>query len=541
MHVLECLPAPVLWPACAFLDADDIVQLSAVSPSLHQGLSSAAADGQIWSRRTRSLAASYDVSLFSTLACWDTPSTWMGLTTFRELYFWARRVLPLLGLWRWDKGMHGGVLVLRAQGGVVLASLIRPIHEPHFYTSAAVHFTSRTIFRLLPKQRLPLPSGKSGTFVAASMVEVPGKGTDDNRLCEVVSAIGVVQLLPSPAADATSAPHENACAERLVLAYQASCRGFSYSDGSYADGSAQAGATAPVIMPEAGREKFERLPAPCALPFLLSATCGAALAGRFGQWSAPPALVGFGHQSAAPLLGPDQSAAAAAPAAAALPPIAIAGDAPHDDAAAAAMPLVARNALIGRALPHHNQRGGVMELARSPLARHVPGLFFAIYGPHGIEMVSVRLEDGILKGLKATGDGNVPSGRLTFRSAGPLQVPPFATPPCSCGFECECFTSNELRHVTLLGKMEAQARTAQTGFINDTWNNATIVLFDARKEWMHYSTREPAVARVLESPIRAVAAPTGCASSIATCAIGLLVTWCGDGFRTSMRFRPFCP
>ncbi|KAG5190315.1 hypothetical protein JKP88DRAFT_347541 [Tribonema minus] len=487
MPIVHGLPAAVVWPMCGYLHAHEILQLRVVSQGVLQCLSSKPADESIWKARCQQLAA----------------------------------------------GAHAGM---------VLASLIKPVHEPHFYVSAAVHFSSRTLFRqvaLEPRQRLPLSpgtnasaSGGSGgssaaaaavgagaSFLAAGMLEVPSACTDDGRVCEVVQAIGVVSLMP-PLPDHAAAAHENAGAARLTLAYQALCRDYRDPMGP------------PVSSQEAGCEKFDKLPTP--------------------------------HSSAA--LSAD---AAAPPCDSAAVPTCATADAPQRAAAAR-------------------------------LARRVVGLYFAVYGPHGLELISVGWSrgsgGGALRGLKATGDVNVPAGRLTFESVGALSTPPFAVPPCTCGFECECFGPAEAGHITLLGKMDARARTAQTGFVSPTWNDATIVLFDAREEWAHYSASNPAAARMLEAPIsaradstraplrlpcarfaveappalpspkktgitpvkdsgapprvqaaraaacpEALVAPTGCLESAPDCSVGILVIWRGEGFSTSMRFRPFCP
>eukprot|EP00127_Corallochytrium_limacisporum_P001625 Clim_evm22s70 gene=Clim_evmTU22s70 len=45
----------------------------------------------------------------------------------------------------------------------------------------------------------------------------------------------------------------------------------------------------------------------------------------------------------------------------------------------------------------------------------VEGVWVGDYGPHGVEIIAVTLEDGVLYGRKITGDENVPANELTWR------------------------------------------------------------------------------------------------------------------------------
>ena len=75
------------------------------------------------------------------------------------------------------------------------------------------------------------------------------------------------------------------------------------------------------------------------------------------------------------------------------------------------------------------------------------GLYLGSYGPHGLEIVSVEAtEGGALRGVKVTGDPNVPSGECTFVTKGDKvkeavvdgEEGGMPWMPCRCSFDCEC-------------------------------------------------------------------------------------------------------
>ena len=98
------------------------------------------------------------------------------------------------------------------------------------------------------------------------------------------------------------------------------------------------------------------------------------------------------------------------------------------------------------------------------------GLHIGDFGPHGIEILHLRqTADGLVCGLKVTGDPNVPAGRLSFVTTGPL-VPTDGGEEeesflrCDCIFGCACFSAAERRSVTIIGAAPAVAKTAMSGY-----------------------------------------------------------------------------
>jgi Cyclin D1 binding domain len=118
-----------------------------------------------------------------------------------------------------------------------------------------------------------------------------------------------------------------------------------------------------------------------------------------------------------------------------------------------------------------------------PLMQNFPeavtGLYWAIYGPHGFELISVSwcASSGVLTAEKITGDVNVPASQATFETTGPFIATSDRTQQqqqqqqqqCECMFGCECFTGAAANTPVIYGHMEARAKTAGTGYHLPKW------------------------------------------------------------------------
>jgi hypothetical protein len=183
-----------------------------------------------------------------------------------------------------------------------------------------------------------------------------------------------------------------------------------------------------------------------------------------------------------------------------------------------------------------------------------PGLYCGDYGPHGTEVIDVRLversstndnddddddDDELfddeqstsslgLAGLKVTGDPNVPATRLTFITSGPF-IPTndhdnnnsrtrFA---CSCdvNMRCACPTAQECTNIDVHGEFEIQCKTALAGYRNPKMSNGRLIMFSKKRGRATTSTGE---GKEEEGNTR----------------VKLLMVFMGE-LRTSIQFRPY--
>lgn len=121
---LTDLPPHLLLFLMDFLPPSSILQCRASGVTLHELVSDHTGDSALWLNRLLGLAERFTaVSEFaSTAVDWTQPQT-LGCTSHRQSFFWAERVLPLLGKWGWSREPHGGVLRIQFRGAEVVAVL----------------------------------------------------------------------------------------------------------------------------------------------------------------------------------------------------------------------------------------------------------------------------------------------------------------------------------------------------------------------------------------------------------------------------------
>jgi Cyclin D1 binding domain len=340
-----------------------------------------------------------DVELYSQQQHWTEYTAWGGyLTSFKELYFWAKRVIPFLGLWALSNSVQGALLVVRVQSnGTVAATSVRPRVLPHGPLDAAVDFESMQVCRVVPAVRslhsivmAPLPKQGEKAVVLDATVRPDSMFAEETAITLLVSneqeplrhALRVSML------DITQGA-------RSVLSFRRAAR------------------------------------------TTTAAICAAALIRSITDTTDSTVI------SVTP-------AVAAAAATAAM----TAGATTHSE---------------------HAETGPLLQ----NFPEGVTGMYWAVYGPHGFELINVSwcANSGVLTGEKITGDVNVPASQATFETTGPFvaataddtQQQQQQQQQCECMFGCECFTGTPGNTSVVYGHMEARAKTAGTGYHNPTW------------------------------------------------------------------------
>jgi hypothetical protein len=184
---------------------------------------------------------------------------------------------------------------------------------------------------------------------------------------------------------------------------------------------------------------------------------------------------------------------------------------------------------------------------------NVRGLFTAAYGPHGHEIIQVSEDSssGCLEGLKLIGDNNVPSGKSTFRTTGPLELG--AQHHCTCPGRCDCFLPVELKHITIVGCMRANTHTSHPGYETPAWGEGKIVFYRAIEERRLHeqsfeSHRTMHAGLEMPSKLRSHFAASVILDSLHDhlngspehSRLGILLVFGGPVLRTSLRLRPLC-
>jgi Cyclin D1 binding domain len=335
-----------------------------------------------------------DVELYSQQQHWTEYTAWKGhLASYKELYFWAKRVLPFLGLWALLDSVQGALLVVRVQSnGTVAATSVRPRLVPHGPLDAAVDFESMQVCRVVPAVRprhtlvmAPLPKHSEKAIVLDATVRPDSMFATETAITLLVNneQEPLRQALRVSMLDITQGV-------RSVLSFRRTAR--TTTD----------------------------------LPHSLTDTTGSTTA-----VTVTPAVT---------------------PAAA---------------AAAAATTVMTADAATSSE-----------NLETAPLMQNFPdgvtGMYWAVYGPHGLELINVSwcANSGDLIGEKITGDVNVPASQATFETTGPFiaaTTDDTQQQQCQCMFGCECFNGTPGNTGVVYGHMEARAKTAGTGYHNPQW------------------------------------------------------------------------
>jgi Cyclin D1 binding domain len=333
-----------------------------------------------------------DVELYSQQQHWTEYTAWK-LASYKELYFWAKQVLPFLGVWALSDSVRGALLVVRVQSnGTVAATSVKPRLVPHGPLDAAVDFESMQVCRVVPAVRprhtlvmAPLPKQGEKAIVLDATVRPDSMFATETAITLLVNneQEPLRQALCVSMLDITQGV-------RSVLSFR----------------------------------KAARTTAAASIRSLTDTT---------------------GSTTAATVT-PAAAAAAAATAAA------VTADATASSEHAETAPL----------MQNFPDRG--------------TGMFWAVYGPHGFELINVSwcANSGVLIGEKITGDVNVPASQATFETTGPFIA---ATTDdtqqqqqqCQCMFGCECFNGTPGNTGIVYGHMEARAKTAGTGYHNPQW------------------------------------------------------------------------
>eukprot|EP00953_Heterococcus_sp_UTEX-ZZ885_P006282 3846-Heterococcus_DN1.PRE.2 len=462
--MIHTLHAPLLLHIVTFL-ASDVLHIRATCADCRLKLDGG--DKEIWAGRTSLLALRYeDAELYSQQQHWTEYTAWGGhLMSYKELYFWAKRILPFLGVWALSDSVQGALLVVRVQAnGIVAATSVRPRLVPHGPLDAAVDFESMQVCKVVPAVR------SRHTLV---MAPLPKRGEKAIVL------------------DATVRPDSMFATE-----------------------------TAITLLVNNEQEPLRQ----ALRVSMLDITQGVRSVLSFRK--APRTTAAASIRSLTDTTG-STTAVTVTPAA----------------AAAAATAVMTAGAT---ASSEHAETAPLMQ----NFPDGVTGMYWAVYGPHGFELINVSwcANSGVLLGQKITGDVNVPASQATFETTGPFIA---ATAndtqqqqqqqQCQCMFGCECFNGTPGNTGVVYGHMEARAKTAGTGYHNPAWNRARIVFFDAADEWNSNNDMHPMRAQLRGRVIASITAPANCSTARAECRVGVLLQWLEPDFRTSTRLRPFFP